>query len=97
MSLHQQIAEAEGWEYDELCLYFDVKPNFRPRLLISEREAAFRFIEEYHINVEYYSQHGPVVGWRATHYCDEHCIELFDEDLITAVFKAVLAIKEGEG
>lgn len=98
-TIFQQVATLEGWDFigDSEIGYLIFQSKSFPEIKINEEQFCFRMIKKYQINVEYYSQHGPVVGWRASHYCDEHCIELFNESLEQAVCMAVIAIKEGEG
>ena len=93
MNLHQQIAEAEGYTYDPVGNEFGGYglPDLRV-CFFSVESFAFRLIEKYKLQPLWFddSDTWDCMDKRGIMCCCE------DKDLTTAVFKAVLAIKEGE-
>ena len=87
-SLHQQIAEAEGYTYDPVGNEFGGYglPDLRV-CFFSVESFAFRLIEKYKLDIDSFPNY--YIAYKGR-------IEAEDKDLTTAVFKAVLALVENK-
>lgn len=91
-TLHQQIAEAEGYEWDRAVdLFSEYCFPDGPTLEITERDMTARLIEKYKLE-PCWNEDGSVSIF---HFLPSKKLSR-DKDLTTAVFKAVLALVENK-